>query len=71
MRRIDPSPYVIPCKYKVIYEGYCDEVTEVVEADDVFLQDDFMHFYKNDELVFAISKSRLICIKKIYENERA
>lgn len=56
-------------KYEVIYEGYCDEVTEVVEADDVILQDDLMHFYKNDELVFAISKSRLICVKKIYENE--
>lgn len=55
-------------KYEVIYEGYCDEVTEVVEADDV-LQDDLIRFYKNDELVFAISKSRLICVKKIYENE--
>lgn len=56
-------------KYEVTYEGYCDEVTEVVEADDVILQDDLMRFYKNDELVFAISKSRLTCIKKIYENE--
>lgn len=52
-------------KYEVTYEVYCDEVTEVVEADDVILQDDLMHFYKNDELVFAISKSRLICVKKI------
>lgn len=56
-------------KYEVIYEGYCDEVTEVVEADDVILQDDLIRFYKNDELVFAISKIRLICVKKIYENE--
>ena len=55
-------------KYEVTYEGYCDEVTEVVEADDV-IQDDLIRFYKNDELVFAISKSRLICVKKIYENE--
>lgn len=51
-------------KYEVIYEAYCDEVTEVVEADDVISQDDLMRFYKNDELVFAISKSRLICVKK-------
>ena len=57
-------------KYEVIYEGYYDCVKEIVEADDV-LQDDLMRFYKNDELVFAISKSRLICIKKIYENEGA
>lgn len=56
-------------KYKVTHEGYYDCVTEVVEADDVILQDDLMHFYMNDELVFAISKSRLICIKKIYGNE--
>ena len=56
-------------KYEVIYEGYYDEVTEVVEADDVILQDDLIRFYKNDELVFAISKIRLICVKKIYENE--
>lgn len=56
-------------KYEVTYEVYCDEVTEVVEADDVILQDDLMRFYKNDELVFAISKNRLICVKKIYENE--
>lgn len=58
-------------KYEVTYERYYDCVTEVVEADDVILQDDLMHFYKNDELVFAISKSRLICVKKIYENEGA
>ena len=51
-------------KYEVIYEAYCDEVTEVVEADDVISQDDLMRFYKNDELVFAISESRLICVKK-------
>lgn len=56
-------------KYEVTYEGYYDCVIEVVEADDVILQDDLMHFYMNDELVFAISKSRLICIKKIYGNE--
>lgn len=55
-------------KYEVTYEGYYDCVTEIIEADDV-LQDDLMRFYKNDELVFAISKSRLIRIKKIYENE--
>lgn len=56
-------------KYQMTYEGYYDCVTEAVEADDVILQDDLIHFYKNDELVFAISKSRLICIKKIYGNE--
>lgn len=56
-------------KYEVTYEGYYDCVTEAVEADDVILQNDLMHFYMNDELVFAISKSRLICIKKIYKNE--
>lgn len=56
-------------KYEIIYEGYCDEVTEVVEAGDVILQDDLMCFYKNDELVFAISKSRLICLKRIEESK--
>ena len=56
-------------KYEVTYEGYYDCVTEAVEADDIILKDDLMRFYKNDELVIAISKSRLICIKKIYENE--
>ena len=55
-------------KYEVIYEAYCDEVTEVVEADDVISQDDLMRFYKNDELVFAISKSRLIRLKRVDEN---
>ena len=55
-------------KYQVTYEGYYDCVTEAVEADDVILQDDLMHFYMNDELVFAISKSRLICLKRVDEN---
>ena len=56
-------------KYEVIYGGYCDEVTEVVEADDVISQDDLMRFYKNDELVFAISTKRLIRLKRIEESK--
>lgn len=55
-------------KYEVTYEGYCDCVTEAVEADDVILQDDLMRFYKNDELVIAISKNRLIRLKRVDEN---
>lgn len=56
-------------KYEVIYEGYCDEVTEVVEADHVISQDDLMRFYKNDELVFVISMKRLIRLKRIEESK--
>lgn len=55
-------------KYEATYEGYYDCVTDVVEADDVILQNDLMRFYKNDELVFAISKSRLIRLKRADEN---
>ena len=55
-------------KYKVTYEGYYDCVTEVVEADGVTSYSDNLTLHKNNETVFVISKNRLICLKRVDEN---
>lgn len=55
-------------KYEVTYEGYYDCVTEVVEADGVTFYSDNLTLHKNNETVFVISKNRLICLKRVDEN---
>lgn len=56
-------------KYEVIYEGYYDCVTEVIEADGVTFYSDNLTLHKNNETVFVISKSRLIRLKRIEESK--
>lgn len=56
-------------KYEVIYEGYYDCVTEVVEADGVTFYSDNLTIHKNNETVFAISMKRFIRLKRIEESK--
>ena len=56
-------------KYEVIYEGYYDCVKEIVEAEGVTFYSDNLTLHKNNETVFAISKSRLIRLKRIEESK--
>ena len=55
-------------KYEVTYEGYYDCVKEIVEADGVTFYSDNLTLHKNNETVFVISKSRLIRLKRVDEN---
>ena len=55
-------------KYEVTYEGYYDCVTEIIEAEGVTFYSDNLTLHKNNEAVFLIRNSRLICLKRADEN---